>query len=402
MAVSNEGQTALAAAPYCKLRSRCAIIAQHTLGGHITEKTVGIGERIALGRESADLTQAQLAEAIGVGRTVLAKIENGSRRVSASELFAIADVLDRPIDWFVVESPPAVVSRREDPSMAGHTRQMDLELDRLARDVSFLVREGVLPHRTRSDWPVPTSYESAEKLAREARTAMGVSSGPLNDLQQAVENLDLLAFSLDLGEEGGDAAYVDADGWGVALVNGALDPGRRRFNLAHELGHHLVGDPYSTDMDIGGDEDVEKFISAFAIHLLVPRDEVTQDWNDFSEEDPRLAAVAIAFRYRVSWTGVRHQLFNLGLIDASDRASFEFRPPTISDSLELGERWVEELNPPSVPTEYARRIIKAYKSAKLTAERAAELLKGTLSEDQLPEPGRIPLDAFRREFEPLQ
>ena len=79
-----------------------------------------------------------------------------------------------------------------------------------------------------------------------ARAGLGAGSGPLLELQAAAERIGLLAFSLDLGRSGGDAAYVSLSGrLGVAVVNGAMEPGRRRFNLAHELGHHVFGDAYA-------------------------------------------------------------------------------------------------------------------------------------------------------------
>jgi Zn-dependent peptidase ImmA (M78 family) len=61
-------------------------------------------------------------------------------------------------------------------------------------------------------------------------------------LQLIVERLGLLAFSFDLGPSVIDGGYIRSGEIGVALVNGTADPGRRRFNLAHELGHHLVAD----------------------------------------------------------------------------------------------------------------------------------------------------------------
>lgn len=360
-----------------------------------------LGRRIARAREEESLSQTQLAEAIAIDRTALSKVEAGTRKVSATELFSIAEALDRRIDWFVSESEPAVISRREDPSVSGQAPRLDSHVDLLARDVAFLVREGVLQERERSSFPMPDDLEGAERLARDARSAMGAGSGPLRDLQTATEGVDLLAFSLDLGTEGGDAAYVEVGGWGVALINGALDPGRRRFNLAHELGHHLVGDAYSPEVEIPSGGPTEALINAFAVHLLMPREDINEHWLEFAE-DRRLGAVAIASRFRVSWSAACHQLVNLGLIEEIDRKSFEAAPPTAGDAIELGERWVEELVPPSIPTEYGQRVVKAYRTAKLTGARTIELLHGTVRENELPSPNSIPLDAFRREFETLR
>ena len=71
-----------------------------------------MGVRVAEARGRAGLTQAQLAAATSLDRSALAKIENGTRRVSALELARIADAVDERIEWFVTDAPPAVVSHR--------------------------------------------------------------------------------------------------------------------------------------------------------------------------------------------------------------------------------------------------------------------------------------------------
>lgn len=365
-----------------------------------TTEPAHIGERIALAREELGLTQAELAGQVGgIDRTAVAKIESGRRKISAIELVRVAAALDRPIDWFVSESPPAVVSRRNDPAAGGQSRLLDRTIERLARDIEFLEREAVLPAIENRRLILPDSVEAAEHAATEARRWMNAAPGPLIDLQRHCEAVGLLAFSLDLGEEGRDGAYVAVDSWGVALVNGHIDPGRRRFNLAHELGHHLFADAYAPEVTISPGSETERLINAFAIHLLLPRAGVSETWC--SIDDSRLAAVAVGVRFRASWTAVTSQLKNLGLIDDASRARLADDPPTAADFIELGERWASELEPPAVPLDYGRRVLSAYRGGRLTAARATELLWGTIREEELPERQEVPLQGLRREFEPL-
>lgn len=358
-----------------------------------------VGPRIALAREDLALTQAELARELGLDRTAIAKIESGKRKVSATELVRLAAVLDRPIDWFVLESPPAVVSRREDPAAGGRSRLLDRRIERLARDVEFLESDGVLPPAAERRLEMPATVADAEGAALQARSWMGAPPGPLVDLQRHCETVGLIAFSLDLGEEGRDGAYVAVDNWGVALVNGSVDPGRRRFNLAHELGHHLFADAYAPEVTIWPGSETERIINAFAVHLLLPRPGVTETWGAF--DDPRSGAVAVAVRFRVSWTAVCSQLKNLGLIDDVRRGDLAADPPTGADFIELGERWVSELDPPAVPPEYGRRVLAAYRGGRLTAERATELLWGTVRTEELPERHAVPLEGLRRELDTL-
>lgn len=87
-----------------------------TTGGVPTQAE--LGRRIAETRAEVGMTQADLAAGIGLERTALVRVEAGERKVSATELVSLADVLGRPVDWFFTESPPAVVSRRRDPAGA--------------------------------------------------------------------------------------------------------------------------------------------------------------------------------------------------------------------------------------------------------------------------------------------
>ena len=373
-----------------------------TMSMRTGDAALNLGHRIAQARAEADLTQTELALAVRLDRTALAKIEAGTRRVSATELVAIATALDRPIDWFVTESPPSVVSRRSDAAAGGHSRGLDLKIEHIARDVAFLTGQGVLQDaRTRPSLEVPADPEGAEQLAGAARALMGVRAGPLEDLQRAVERVGLLAFSLDLGETGGDAAYVEVENLGVALINGHIDPGRRRFNLAHELGHHLFGDAYAPEATFNFGGETERLINAFAAHLLLPRREVTEFWQSGGDLDPRLVAVALSFKFRSSWTATCNQLRTLGLLSEEERTRLVSMPPTNADAIALGERWVPELEAPGIPPEYGKRVLSAYTSGKLSAARTVELLWGTVSLADLPEQRPIPLESLRREFEPL-
>ena len=65
---------------------------------------VELSSRVAEARELAGLTQEQVSAATGLGRTVIAKIEAGSRKLAAAELVVLAEVLDRP--WIGSSAPP--------------------------------------------------------------------------------------------------------------------------------------------------------------------------------------------------------------------------------------------------------------------------------------------------------
>lgn len=366
----------------------------------IVETQADLGRRIAEAREDVGKTQAEVAALLGLDRTALVRIESGSRKVSATELVAIAAALERPIDWFVIEPPPAVVSRRRDPAVGGFSRRLDIALEHVARDVSFLIERRVIADGERVSRDMPNNFEAAENLAREMRTQAGLPDGPIVDLQALCERFGLLAFALELGPDAGDAAYVEVEELGVTVVNGSAAPGRRRFSLAHELGHHLVGDAYEPQPRVGAGE-TESLLNAFAAYFLMPRTAVQGTWNEFHERSSRFAAIAVAIRFRVSWTVACNQLRNLELIDNRERDRLVGTELTKGEMFEFGERWIPELEAPAIPPQYARSVIGAYRLRRLTPARAVELLHGTITENELPPSEEVSLAEIHREFEDL-
>lgn len=343
-----------------------------------------LGQRIAEARVDVGMTQADLAAGAGLERTALVRVETGERKVSATELVSLADVLGRPVDWFFTESPAAVVSRRRDPAVGGFSRKLDLALEIVARDIAFLDRRRIIRATERTAHKTPTTYEEAERLAHSTREEASVPDGPLRDLQSVSESLGLLGFSLALGTDSGDAASAQVEKHGVAVINGSTGPGRRRFSLAHELGHHLVGDAYEPAPRLGG-SDTERMINAFAAYLLMPRASVMAVWNELSGESVRRAAIAVSVRFGVSWTATCNQLTNLGLIEHRTRELLIANDLRRGELFEFGERYSPALEPPSVPRRYAIAVVSAYRQKRLTSARTIELLHNTVREDELPD-----------------
>jgi len=104
------------------------------------------GERIARARKAANFTQNDLASFIGLDRTAVTKIENGSRRIDSLELARISEVLRRSVSWFLMTPSPAVISRRE--AREGMELDADVLLESLAADVEQLVEMKVLSPTT--------------------------------------------------------------------------------------------------------------------------------------------------------------------------------------------------------------------------------------------------------------
>lgn len=361
-----------------------------------------VAAQVTQARERAGFSQEQLAERLGMSRPSLTRVERGQRRLDALELVRLAQATGRSVEWFVSRPPDVFASHRVGVSAGQDVAVLEERLESTARDVELLADIGVLaPPPARLPTGVGTVAE-AEAGAAAAREMVGQSDGPVLQLQALVEGLGLMSFVFGLGPEVIDGGYVRVHDIGVALVNGAMDPGRRRFALAHELGHHLLADEYTVDFGTGTTrDDREALINAFAIHFLLPRGSVTARWNDLAPEweDHRMRLVVLAAEYRVSWSAVVSHAVTLGLIDRGEHDALQVRRPTTGDYIETGVTFVEELTSGSLSPSYAQAVIRAYRRSLISATRAVELLQGALTREELPQPAGVPIESLTSEFE---
>lgn len=348
-----------------------------------------------MARAEAGLTQAQLAPAVGLDRSALAKIETGVRRISATELVAIARELRRRVEWFVEAGPPAIVSHRaSNPEVA--TQAIDAELERIVRDVSFVSAQvpALLAGQPDTAERPGTSVE-AERLAAEVRAMLGVAADePIMNLADLLAPIGLLAFSLSL-DAGADAGTVLLDTGGVTVINGDLRSGRRRLALAHELGHYLIADPYTTDWRVAiSDADaLEARLDRFARSLLIPEADLRERWPAWQgapDETLRDAAVRAGSHYRVDMATLARRLTELGLIGADQTDAIRQVRTKRADIVEKNLVIYRELEPVSLARTYEQAVLKLYRGEVITADRALGLLLGTFDMDSLPDLPPVP------------
>lgn len=63
-----------------------------------------IGKKLQLAREEAGLSQEQLASLMGCAQSTLSNYEKGKRRIYLTQLETIAELLDKPIEYFLESS----------------------------------------------------------------------------------------------------------------------------------------------------------------------------------------------------------------------------------------------------------------------------------------------------------
>ncbi|MCO8273520.1 helix-turn-helix domain-containing protein [Actinoplanes sp. TRM 88003] len=335
-------------------------------------------------RASLGLSQSELAEAMGLDRTMVAKIEAGTRRVDALELARLAAVLKVPMAHFLEEQPP-VLSRRTVPltedTTTGAGREsnlLDLALESWMRELRQLIELGTLATRPAMTCPSPVSDGStARAAARWLRGELGLGVEPIDSMLSLCERAGQFVLLTDLAGEG--ASAVDGD-LGAAVVSLKGDPGRRRATAAHELGHLVLGDEYSSDLGVHASRaSREATIDTFAAELLLPSS-IFPDGDTLTREQ----LVGIAARYRTSWSLTLRQATAAGrgpIPKAWARSN-----PTKAEFLEaLGWAPQSDLESVRVSPAVANAVMRAWRQGLITRRRCVELMHGQIQEGDLPE-----------------
>lgn len=94
--------------------------------GYYTEDTATFGDRVAAARDVLSLTQAQLANRLGIREKTLADWENDRSEPRANRLQMLAGVLNVSMIWLMTGEGEGVEPIEEDP--AADRRDLILEL----------------------------------------------------------------------------------------------------------------------------------------------------------------------------------------------------------------------------------------------------------------------------------
>jgi Zn-dependent peptidase ImmA (M78 family)/transcriptional regulator with XRE-family HTH domain len=353
-----------------------------------------LGERIREARMASGLKQGVVAERVGMDRSAFVRVESGERKVTAVELFAIGEVLDFPISYFVYKPDPAIVSQRsdlsEDDGEATKGRyRADAILQAFARDAEWLRTEGYLRPVEVPDVHF-RSVDDARSAAKSLRRQLGLR-GPIDSVVAVAERSGLYVRVTSTVRADG-SSLTPQPGFGVAVVSSLQEPGRRRFTVAHELGHHLLGDEYSSDVGVAaGRDDREAMIDSFAAELLLPRRELKAEWGRMRDLSTRDTVVTLAARYRVSWSSLIDSVRGAGLVSSVELAPLRAQTPVRGEFIALlGEEPTEDVRGDTTGPIWRRSVMRAYTDGRLTRARTVELLAGAIEESDLPDVGVEP------------
>ncbi|MFJ7095871.1 helix-turn-helix domain-containing protein [Streptomyces mirabilis] len=298
-----------------------------------------VGRRVCEARRRRALTGEALGGLVGLGKDQVSKIENGRRKVSVRELPKFAAALGVTVAHLLGQTtrPSLAMAHR----LAGDTTP-EADNNAKRRALELLEVEDILVQRAQ---PRPSSSTAAgqavlefagkellqrprnrpeaerqgKRLAEQVRRDLGLGSYELGDLPGLIERHFAVDVALSPLGTATDGLCVHGDGVALIVASTDFSQGHVRFTLAHEFGHHLLGDPRDVinegERDMFADDLQERRVNAFAGHLLTPEEGIreTLGWLSDGRVTER-SLVALMEQFGVSLAALVYQLCVMGLI----------------------------------------------------------------------------------------
>ena len=335
---------------------------------------------VELARISAGLTQGALAKGVGVSQPFVSQVERGERPIPAEHLAKWAELCDVPPSFFTRTETPlqddvsGMVHRRMKtlPTKPFNLANAQVKVACLQIDSLFSEVE-IEPALTIPD--LPPSIGPAD-AADSLRRAWQVPTGPLPDLVALVESAGIPVILLESFHDKHSATshrgrWVK---WIVAL-NANHTASRRRFSLAHDLGHIVLGhEPHDVVGEEGGPQRLEAEADEFAVALLFPYEDSLRELR--GADLRRL--IALKQRWRVSVAFLIRRAHVLGLINDAKRQSLYIQ----LSSLPGGRRREPNEFEAEEPT-LIRRIVESLQQDGLSVREVADF--ATVTEHNLRE-----------------
>jgi Zn-dependent peptidase ImmA (M78 family)/transcriptional regulator with XRE-family HTH domain len=236
-----------------------------------------------IARQARGLSQEEATKRTEIlSQPTYSRIEAGLRTPTGEEIDAIAKGLDVRRNFlfhpFLRRPMPAIFHRKRQKLTARDWEQIFARAELRRICVALMVDRVRITPKLLPPPQVDPSINGAAGAAVAIRQAWMIPRGPIADLTRIVEASGIIVISFDFGTDllDGFSERTQDSLPPLIFVNSRQPRDRLRFTLAHELGHivmHRV--PYP---------DMEDEANAFASELLMPSEDIFNDFFSFSPD----------------------------------------------------------------------------------------------------------------------
>ena len=338
------------------------------------------GERLKLARKRSGLSLRGLAEAIdhAVSAQAIGRYERDEMLPGSATALKLARALDVPLSYLFspseirlegVEFRKLAATRAQERAMVEATVLDHLDRYLLIEEL-LEIGSHVWDRPEGAPFPV-TDLDGAESAAQRVRDAWSLGRDAIPNMAELFEEHGIKVLRLDfpISVDGLTCRVARPDREQVPVIVGSASKSveRRRFTLAHELGHMI--------MAVKGDLDEEKACQRFASALLMPRDALLLEVGQRRHAFGYAEIIEIKRMFGVSAAALIVRLRDLGVITEGTLQTV-FRG--------IGRTWRKAEPAPlpedEEPRRFQRLVLRALAEDIISLPKAAELLRKSTSE----------------------
>ena len=277
-----------------------------------------IGNKLKVARSASGFSLRALADAMDriVSAQAIGKYERNEDMPSSGILMALAKALAVSEEYLLRDDELSLEGVDFRKKLGASSKEVaTLEARAIHMLERYLAVEDLL-HLRSVEWEQPrsaphavTDVRDAEDAARSVRDDWGLGNDPIPQLAELLEERGIKVLSLDLDNVDGLAAKVrrkEREAARVIVVKRSTWSERKRFNLAHELGHMVIAPCDGVDEE----KAAHRFAGAFLMPADVLRAEVGAHRSSISIGE----LVALKKRFGVSVQALAYRCQDLGII----------------------------------------------------------------------------------------
>lgn len=281
------------------------------------------GERLKLARKKSGFSLRNLSEALNgnVSAQSIGKYERGEMMPSSGILMQLTNVLDVSLEYLMSEQV-AELKEVEFRKLSGvsASKKAQVEAVVIEKLERYLAIEEILDidnfrwDQKKSCNRFVGEENEGEVLAEDLREEWKLGIDPIPNMTALLENHGIKVVFIDLPKNVSGLTCLARKSnqkltVPVIVVNEDMTLERRRFTLAHELGHRLI--------DAESPVDHEKAANVFAGAFLAPKNHLVREVGRRRNALAFKEFVRLKRRYRVSAATLLMRLKEVGIINQS-------------------------------------------------------------------------------------
>ena len=317
-----------------------------------------LGDRIRLARKGSGYSLRALSAAIAgsASAQMLSRYERNESTPNSDVLLALAEALDVTVEYLIDRwglTLGDVEFRADTNASEQDQHRVEVEvlswLDRYLWIEAIVGIDAVELHSPLETQPPQNGDVDVESLAESLRNAWGLGTDPVPNMTELFESRGLRVLCIPMAQSISGLTCIASSSsrdlrFPAIVVNQTHTLERRRFTLAHELGHRL------NKFD---GTDSEQASTRFAGAFLMPREHLLREFGEHRNSLSYQELVRGKRIYRVSGAALLNRLRELNVITQS---TLTYLFQTIARDWRQSEP--EEFEPPDLRGrfEYLRRF----------------------------------------------